>query len=673
MSQAKCKRTKPEKPKSTLRRPPSRDEQRAEFCQFYRQNDSAIDITVALLQDGVKRFSFTRSADSPNRDISTVKRRFATEGLGFLTKVLPGLFQCLLDHLETGKSSYPGFKLTRYGYPAFMQQYFMRIFDETSSEADKAMYIDHIYQVCVAFKKLKGPYRNSVLRKQLADFVETDISLRYIDWSEPFIKGTVEHMAKDIARILKNLDPDEQIDDFRPRPGPGATNTPIEKHLRFRPHVLYTQINEQFPYEEWFYSHPWDLVTEIYKHPFRLPIEEGPTSRFTFVPKTFSKARGIAIEQLETQFLQQGVRRALYKRIESHPITAGKVNFADQSINGELALESSVTKMNATVDMSEASNRVARELVRRTWKYVPELREKLFALSSKVVEIPDEINFIKEFPVAMFAPMGSALCFPVMALTHFTLIRAICKMTGNHQYIDSIYVYGDDIICPCAIVEHVFKYMPKFGMKLNVSKSYYKSYFRESCGLHAYHGRNITPTYLKYVPNTNITAEGLISLLQVEGQLFRKGYAITSNLIRTEVNKVNKWRIKIPFVQPNSPIPGWIREEADLLKGHDVQTKRRWDPETQSFEYRVRMLSPESGALPCIQQDEGLLRWHLTGANTEETELPPFLDVFKPVRVQAGVRGSHPRFKIKDVWLRESALNRSETRKRVDRLLGVAK
>lgn len=649
-----------EKPNPPKRRAPSRDSQKIEFKKFYANHENIRDYCIALVSDGYNRFTFTSSADSLRRDILTINTRMDSEGIGFVTSVLPSLFQSLLDYLEDGVSHYPGFrKVPGREYPAFMQKFFAAIYDVKTCETDKAMYIDVLYTICVAFKKLKGPYRERVLRKQLADFVETDIELRYLDLtSDPEIRVIGELAQRTIHDVVKNLNIVDDTRKFVPRPGPGATNTNVEKHLRFRPHVLYTQLNEQFPYEEWFYTHPWALVTESYKHPFRLPVEEVPTSRFKFVPKTFSKPRGICIEQLETQFLQQAVKKGLYECIENHPITMGKVNFASQRINGELALQSSLTKELATIDMSEASDRVARKLVSRLFRDNVDFKDKLMALSTRIIELPDEINFIKEFPSAKFAPMGSALCFPIMAIVHFALIRAICQFIGRPEHLDSIYVYGDDILCHRDIVEAVYTYLPKFGMKLNQQKSYYKSFFRESCGIHAYYGKDITPVYFKSTPNTNMDVSSYVSCLQIEGQLYKKGFYETARLLRTELRTMNTYGFELPYVPLMSPVPGFIRESKTLLQLADLKTKRRrWDSDTQSWSVRVIVLKALQEQLPMITQDEGYMRWLTTGAEMEDAGslLPVNLNL--RTTHQAHVRGSLLRLKTKAVWLRESALN----------------
>lgn len=666
-------RTRKAKGISSQRRAPSRTAQKSEFKGFYDSVDCIYTIIRSLVLDGFNRHNFLhRSADFLRKDLSTIDRRQTSEGIGFVAKVLPSLFQYLLNYLETGISHYPGFrKASGREYPAFMQQYFAEIYDEKVCEADKAKYVESLYQICVAFKKLKGPYRNCVLRKQLADFVETDIELRYLKFkSDSAVAGISRYARNFITNVIKDLNVDEQTRSFVPRPGPGATNIPVEKHLRFRPHVLYTQANDEFPYEDWFYSHPWDIVDDPHKHPFKLKKQDAPTSRFKFVPKTYGKPRGICIENLEIQYLQQALKKGLCDRLESYPLTKGKVNFKSQKVNGDLALSSSKTLEHASIDMSEASDRVSRDLVHYLFGGNDDFRNKLMSLSTRIIELPDEINFIREFPTAKFAPMGSALCFPIMSLVHFALIRGIISEHCTPDKLDSVYVYGDDIILPSEYVQAVYTYLPCFGMKLNENKSYYKSYFRESCGVHAYYGKCITPTYFKYVPTINMCDEDFMSLLVTEGQLYEKGWFHTASLLRDLILQRNKYGFKtMPYVSETSSIPGFIRSNCLPLGINTKNFKvlaRRWNQDYLSYEFKTWVIRPHQDKLPPIKQDEGYLRWMLMGMTTEvgrpefrfiqSTTSSQYVAAMLPLK-QMHVKGSLAGFTCRPTWILESALN----------------
>jgi hypothetical protein len=599
---------KPEKPKVVGHSP--RASAADIIKSFVRRHGDVVLYLEAILADAFKLLEHYRLADY-SRDVATLRRRYVSEGLSFATKTLPNLFTEFLIGLEGGKPSYPGFKLDRdQTHPVFLRQ----LFDMASKcdDVDKVTAMKCLYQFCCAFKKLKGPYRPSTLQKQLWSFVETDIDLKYLEFDSQECERIIVSARNVITRVLGDLSPEFDTGLFVPRPGPGATNTPRRKNVRYRPHVLYKQLDEVFPYEDWFYSHPWDLRTDPKKY-LSLGSCERPSSRFKFVDKTYAKPRGICIEELETQFLQQGIKRALYAKIGSHPLTRGRINFEDQGVNGRLAATSSYDRKYGTIDMSEASDRISRRLVKTLFRGTPELLEALLSVSTRTIELPEDIPFIRDFPCEKFAPMGSAVCFPIMSLVHFVLIRGILTMCGYPPSLaHDIYVYGDDILVRSECVEDVYKWLPLFGMKLNTEKSYFKSHFRESCGVHAYHGVDITPVYFKYIPTPQSHWGEVLSIRGVERDLFYRGFRNTAALLRSLSQKVKKLRgVKPLFVSPKSKVFGWIRNTEDAPRRPYSGLPRRWEGKTysQQFLYKTLVVRPLSDDLSIEDQSECYLKW----------------------------------------------------------------
>jgi len=467
-----------------------------ELDTYYKDHKSVVQYVVALIKDFSKHLPLSvYSGAAQAKDIECVERRMKSEGLTFATQTLPKLSEGLFQYFETGYVNYPSFALDKHGvHPVFLRKLFSLACRDSEH---KVTAIKLIYQISTMFSKLKGPYPHSVLRKQLADFVEVDKMLGNLDWFDPTTLAIMQQARVEIRTLFENND---VILRAKPRPGPGATNTPVAKHLRYRPHVLYTQIDKVLDYTEFFSVNPLDNIHQTKKWvTLYNKKRDFPTSRQKFVHKKVGKARGICIEENDVMFMQQAFRYSLYDWIEKHPLTKGRICFRDQSVNQTLALASSWTGQMATLDESEASDRIARELV--SWLYQDtDIHDILMALSTRVIEFPKEFD---EPPLRTnkYAPMGSALCFPIMASVHWALIRAILLLHGNTSASrEEIYVYGDDIILPIRHVDLVLTHLPRFGIKLNVSKSFYRSGFRESCGVHAYNGVNITPVYVKHIP-----------------------------------------------------------------------------------------------------------------------------------------------------------------------------
>jgi hypothetical protein len=433
--------------------------------------------------------------------------------------------------------------------------------------------------------------------------VQTDIDLSNLDWSTEPARDIARAARKIIGRITRGLNPFDncQSSDFIPRPGPGSTNTPTKHAHRFRPMVGYSKLTDVFNPQEWFrppFAPPrqgrcdWASqcpgVTVVGRRKQKklkyVASDHEPRSRFKLVPKTNLKWRGICIGENELQWHQQAIRRGLYKRIESHPETRGRVNFTSQLVNQLLALEGSSFKKWATIDMSAASDRISRKLVAYLFGENKQLLRAIEACSEEEVELPSDagLRFIDVMPLKKIAPMGSAICFPVMALVHYSLIRAILDSSSiPHALTRDVYVYGDDIIVHRACAQAIYDYLPLFGMKINAEKSFSQSYFRESCGLHAYKGVNITPTRFKTVLATSSSPADLATALRLEEAFYYKGFSHTAEAIRETVLEVSKkYRIKhVPIVNTKSQLFGFYRKDGDArLRDFVKLSKRRWIP-----------------------------------------------------------------------------------------------
>lgn len=568
----------------------------------------------AVLADFVNVNSSYRRGDSA-KDYATIERRLRSEGLGFISKTLPSMMESLYIYLECGYSSYPGFKLQPGAeYPVLLNRLFRDVYahDDGSGPA-----FGQIYQICSLFKKLKGPFLQTVYRKELRSFAETDQEIGSIDFTkEPLVPiiDNARQLINKLFEIRTKGEPNQRL--MLPRPGPGATNTPVDKHMRYQPHVLYTDLDEEFGYFEFYYRHSLDFVNGAGRYLY-LPKRDIPKSRFKFVHKYLGKPRGICIEENEMQFFQQALKKYMCERLERHPLTRGKINFTSQSINQILAMESSKDRLLATVDMSAASDRVARELVFRlfwdTW-----LGDMLDVVSTRVVETPegDDIWTHK------FAPMGSGVCFPTMAVVHWALITSIIQLSSvphANEVAKSVYVYGDDIVLPSQAIQAIYDYLPLFGMKLNTTKSFHASHFRESCGVHAYNGVDVTPVYVNHALQTTQSKSDvttLLSLIAKESQFYCKGFHETSRCIQSLVHK-HFWLL--PTTGRDSPVLGWKRDGRSDLSGLiDAARRTRDNDALQTFELELQTVVPRYKGRPGVfTQDDSYLRYLLTGAKSD--------------------------------------------------------
>lgn len=223
---------------------------------------------------------------------------------------------------------------------------------------------------------------------------------------------------------------------------------------------------------------------------------EGQTSRcsrIVFVPKSMKKKRVISAEPATLQYFQQGLDRILRIFIREHDYLSERIDLNDQTKQREAALKASRYRSHATVDLSAASDSIHIDLVKQVFRDTP-LYPFLVALRSRTAILPSGT----EVKLAKYAPMGSALTFPMQSL----IFACILECTGDYvRSVDApdldVYdyrVYGDDIIVPDPCLTDLESNLRLLGFKVNYDKTYGGRFrFRESCGCDAYDGVDVSP------------------------------------------------------------------------------------------------------------------------------------------------------------------------------------
>lgn len=305
-----------------------------------------------------------------------------------------------------------------------------------------------------------------------------------------------------------------------------------------------TPINEYYPYDTHFNAlhnlGDVDLQASGSNTRFYRSSPKGPLKRchrykaidqivakLTAVPKDSRGPRLICVHPKEAVWIEQGQRHILERAIERHPLTANRINFEDQRVNGRLALSSSLDQEYVTIDLKEASDRISEKLVHYLFGYVGRV---LCCSRASHVKLLDG----RLLKLHMFAPMGNALTFPVESLVFWSLVRA--GILGRHGVsCDNVYVFGDDIIVPTKFYDGAIMGLIQAGLIPNESKTFRKGFFRESCGVDAYRGKDVTPYRMK-VRGVNSYSDGE-SLCDLAKRLRQGGYADTSSYLYTCVSK----------------------------------------------------------------------------------------------------------------------------------------
>lgn len=219
------------------------------------------------------------------------------------------------------------------------------------------------------------------------------------------------------------------------------------------------------------------------------------TSRLTFVPKSSDSMRSICMEPTALMYAEEGVRVQIEQLIKTCSLTKSCIFINDRLINQQRAREASLGNMYATVDLSSASDLVSYQLIDKITRDIhPEWRKLLLRLRSTHALLPN--GSIVE--LYKYAPMGSALCFPIETLVFTSICYATERIAAeyySHPEIHDYVVFGDDIIFNSSRVHILFVALKYLGFEVNMEKSFIDGCFRESCGGDYYLGHNVTPQY----------------------------------------------------------------------------------------------------------------------------------------------------------------------------------
>jgi hypothetical protein len=205
--------------------------------------------------------------------------------------------------------------------------------------------------------------------------------------------------------------------------------------------------------------------------------------------------------------------------------------------------------------MKEASDRISEVFVQilfgDKYKYFGCCRAQKYTyrnLQSKWIE--DDLH--------CYAPMGNATTFPVQSLVFWAICCASMRRQGFHQP-DDVYVFGDDIIVPTECAEIIINDLESFGLLVNRTKSFYRGGFRESCGVDAFNGINVTPVRWKLGNDTD-SLGSLQTQCDLAMRLRIAGYEESAATIYANVaTSLRHFRLGNLFIT-NNPEHGGIAE-----------------------------------------------------------------------------------------------------------------
>jgi hypothetical protein len=297
--------------------------------------------------------------------------------------------------------------------------------------------------------------------------------------------------------------------------------------------------------------------------------------------------RIIAIEPTAMQYMQQGILRCFLDHFSRDELLKKMIGFDDQTPNQRMAHQGSIDGQTATLDLSEASDRVSNQLIRAMLRRWPHLHEAVDACRSRKADVP---GFGVQ-RLAKYASMGSALCFPMEAMVFTTIIFLGIQRSLNtsltrkrlKRYSGSVRVYGDDLIVPIRQVRMIVDTLEHFGARVGASKSFWTGRFRESCGKEYYDGRDVSIVRVRRTLPTTITdASEVISAVSLRNQLAEVGcFERTVELLDNRLWKILKY---FPEVGPDSSLLGRVNPYYD--QGTKSPNRTRFDSSLHTRQVR---------------------------------------------------------------------------------------
>lgn len=499
---------------------------------------------------------------STDFDCKTVEARSQHEGFSFLTITLSNFgkdFEKSLDQGYVDRNLFQGFSW-KGGLPRFLGGFLDLVFDRNGGALLSDPAIDAILavrQLSLLFGKILLPCSDARVAKAMKGYLECEQDIKQVD--NMLSKSDILDFRR-VASLLfvdsfTAMDREVYNGELIPRHGPGATADGLRGNAKYNQRSWPSRLERILSSSDFLIPN-YSYYGELDRVDILEPGSEVPV-RVISVPKTLKTPRIIGVEPTAMQYAQQSVLPVILKNLMKDDFLRSALGFSDQRPNQMMAAEGSLTGSLATLDLSEASDRVSNQQVRDLFHYHPNLLGVVDATRSRKADVPGH-GVIR---LSKFASMGSALCFPVEAMVFLTLVclgierelRAPLTRKKLQNLMGRVRIYGDDIIIPVEYVQSVVSVLSTFGSKVNVGKSFWTGKFRESCGKEYYDGNDVSIVKCRRVfPTRRTDVPELISLVSFRNQLYKAGLWKTCKWLDERIRKL----IKFPVVAETSQALG---------------------------------------------------------------------------------------------------------------------
>jgi hypothetical protein len=557
------------------------------------------DLHILLIRDVAESVDY-----DAERDIETLLTRYRHEGFALMSKTLPKMDKALLEGLQEGFYQQTYFKRAskrgvRLALPSFTLGLLNRIFDaESGLIKPRPDYtaIAALHQIYSFTYKYEVELPDDVVVKCIEQMIDTDrslpSSLHYFSIRGEYPISDSDFVLTKARLLLDTVFRDCDLEKITPRHGPGASNEVLKPHEKYHFTRLSRKLTKAYCPANYFAGTVADFFArnplarkvivssgsvqgsfsvdpkkvEQYVsrkgRPDEITLSEfmSMCSKVCPVPKNSTTARIISSEPVGNMWVQQGQSRKIVNLLGDHPLTKGHVNFDDQTINQDLAIRGSLNGNLATIDLSEASDRVSRALA---YALLPNHIYKALDASrseySMIVWPNGNKSYIR---LNKFAPMGNGFCFPIESVIFWALSVACIQVlynVGLETALECVFVYGDDIIVPSHFSSGVMDTLPSFGFKVNTHKSYSRGLFRESCGMDAFGGVDVTPLKLKTrAPRRISQAESISGWVDFANECKSRGYMRLYGKMKSHIERLTG---PLPSYPRKIGILTWVGED----------------------------------------------------------------------------------------------------------------
>jgi len=604
------------------------------------QVNALLHVWKGLHKDVLSAYPDLKGADL---DFERIALYCQTRGEGFFTLDLPHLDSLLLRGLEDGRLTLEG-PLSkpvskRVQVPRLFSGLWLRVFDKGSclrQDADITA-IFFLRQLCCIGKKLLvdcspdrindtvGRFHNveRTLRRPTlqwdADRLDVDgqrYSLHLRDYfAHPLtdlplfsslreekteeevrqeeedrrLLNQVQNVADLIVSTWNSFDPVSYSADLESeslgigfKHGTGAVAERISQDVKSRFYSWSAKLQTIFPFE---------LCGKTAGDPRERPVSHELASRLMCVPKTAKGPRLIASEPASQMWCQQLIWSWLQSQLQKSQFRHF-IDFRDQSKSGDMVLQASLDRSLATVDLSDASDRLSCWTVERLFRTHSSFLNALHAARTRYLldEVSEETSFLS---LRKFASQGTASTFPVQSLCFLAIalgcsihgpvsLKAVMEMRGR------VRVFGDDIIIPKHGYARLCRVMDLLQLKVNVAKSYVNGHFRESCGTDGFMGHDVTPVKPQILAVDSPAAR--LAVVDTSNNLFVKGFWNASDSLRSLLPpRVQRGlRIVGPFAAGYAGLASFSGSDESHLK-------TRWNSRLHRFEVQLWGTSSREG------------------------------------------------------------------------------